>query len=669
MTGSEAVSRKRPGDKGIDVVARMAGKFDKALDELAKAKRFAKSAYQTDVFQIAEALMTADESGMRELYQRAHRFDEVGVFDGGPWVDPAKLQPPLVAGSLKAGGVYPVVETLSELRMLAIAKGKAESAVDAQEATAFLNEVMALNLEFIFPRHTEEERIAGGPHRDASIRLFALLAEELELSSLLGDVVSEIEQICAQRPIMTSQVRRMIDMAARIPPRSDASEVDDHLHRYARAINGPSPLSQEHGELPAYREALKELDDEALEKEAHAFAESMDATGLCSVHQAVLLRHLRRQKPDLIPTAMALNELGRAEFAQNREFALQLIRVCVLPATAQSIYGFAKTLEYGLLSRQEVAAGLKRLIELDLQSDVRRNLLARRNARDGATANSILVSGMVSVFGQPLGVGQGHNPTCQAARAISLWSQHAQGYLLEVVVSAARDGFVEIPFEGERLRSNQLFGGLAPKLDYELDPVSVVLVPHLDRVYDEMMRRVALRDEDGHKWVNPALYGRWVPSGFASIFADRAQTLVADYDEFIRRFFATHHPAYNDGHTLMYPNPVGILVTNSHGDYLGPHAVSLQRVTQGPDGTLRAYFYNPNNEGRQDWGRGVKPSIWGHGEEEGESSLPFHDFASRLYAFHYNPYEEGDAYAVPARAIQEIESASRDTWGKAFAWR
>ena len=143
---------------------------------------------------------------------------------------------------------------------------------------------------------------------------------------------------------------------------------------------------------------------------------------------------------------------------------------------------------------------------------------------------------------------------------------------------------------------------------------------------------------------------------------------MSDYPDFVRRFYATHHPSYNEGHPLMFPNPVGIVVTNGHGDYLGPHAVTIQRIADGPQGAPRVYFYNPNNEGRQDWGRGVTPTVQGNGELEGESSLPFHQFVSRLYAFHYNPYEEGDAYAVPDGTVGEIEAAARGTWGRTFAW-
>ncbi|MEZ4272006.1 MAG: hypothetical protein R3C68_11430 [Myxococcota bacterium] len=74
-------------------------------------------------------------------------------------------------------------------------------------------------------------------------------------------------------------------------------------------------------------------------------------------------------------------------------------------------------------------------------------------------------------------------------------------------------------------------------------------------------------------------------------------------------------------------------MTNSHGDYLGPHAVSLQRIVEDPQWTLRAYFFNPNNEGRQNWGEGVKPVQSGTREREGESSLPFYEFAARSLRF------------------------------------
>lgn len=649
------------------VQLRMMKKFDESLELLKISKPFAKSTYQTDVFQLAETLMATPE-GMHAVYERAHLFDQVGVFDGGPWANWRKLQAPLVSGSLKVGGVYPVVETLSELRLLAMATGRTENNDEQAAAQKFLSEVMALNLEYIFPGHTEEERIGAGPHHDMSLRLFSLLTQKLGLSSLCDEVVSEIEMICAQRPILSDRLLKMIELASRIPADQQSPKTQERLKKYTSAIHGASPWAQEYPDISDYRGRIKKAGVEDIETEAIAFAERMHETGLTSTHHAVLIRHLRGKHPELIAKALGLNEVGAAEFNQNQEFALQLIRFCIFPSTAQSIYGWSKFLEGGLLSRSEVTAGLTKLVDLDLRADVRENLLTKQSASDGVTANAVLVAGAISVFGQPLGVGQGHNPTCQAARAISLWAQHAHGYLLELLISAARDGFIEVRFEAEMLRTDQLVGGMASSIDFALDPVSIVLVRHLDLIYDAMMKRIVFREEDGHKWVNPSLYGRRVPNGFASVFFDVHQTTVAKYDDFVRRFFATHHPHYNDGHILMYPNPVGVLVTNTHGDYLGPHAITLQRIDEDPEGKLRVYFFNPNNEGRQDWGQEVRPSVSGHGELEGESSLPFHQFVSRLYAFHYNPYEEGDAFAVPIQEIEQIKKAAQTTWGRSFTW-
>lgn len=650
------------------VLARLTERLEHWLGQLAAAKPFARSGYQTEVFQVAETLMRTEE-GLAALYEHAPKFPDAHVFTGGPWEDVSKLQPPLVKGSLAATGVYPIVETLSELRVLAIATGRLVSPkMTAADAREFLNETMALNLEYVFPGHTEQERIEGGPHYASHTRLFALIAKEIGLSALRSEVVGEVEQVSAQRPVMTRSVRTIIKMAARIPSERVDDEVGRRLAVFAAAIDRPTPLSRDAASYADYRAVLKSADASALEAEAQGFASSMRQTGLAAPFHAVLLRHIRRAAKDLLPIALDLNELGLAELNQKQEFVEQMIQVAIYPGTTQSIYGLKRVLERGLLSRQAVVAGLNRLVGLDLTRDVKRTLLQQRARKDGNTANSMLVAGALSVLGSPLGVGQGRNPTCQAARGISLWAQHAPGYLLELVISAARDGVIEIAFEGTQWRSDTLHSVKVLSLDLELDPISLVLVPHLDRLYDQFMKLVALRPEDGHKWVNPALYGRWVPTGFASVFSDTGSSVVTNYDDFVRRFFATHHPAYNAGHRLMYPNPVGLCVTNSHGEYLGPHAVSLQRIEPGPDGRLRAYFYNPNNEGRQNWGQDTRPAVTGNDERPGESSLPFEQFIARLYAFHYNPYEEGDAYAVPDVEIERIEEEARSTWGRTFVW-
>ena len=74
------------------------------------------------------------------------------------------------------------------------------------------------------------------------------------------------------------------------------------------------------------------------------------------------------------------------------------------------------------------------------------------------------------------------------------------------------------------------------------------------------------------------------------------------------------------------------------------------------------YFYNPNNDSGQDWGDGVVVSTEGKGERFGESSLPIADFAARLYLFHYDPLEVGQAERVPAEEVAEIEAAARRSW-------
>ena len=254
-------------------------KFDAMLERLGNAQPLARTVYQTDVFQLAEAMMSS-ESGLAALDSRAHRFTEFGVFEGGPWSDPGRLQAPLVAGSLRGAGVFPVVETLSELRVLAIARGDMHSStMSAEHARRFLTDVMALNLDMVFPRGTEEERIAAGPHHDSNLRLFARIAEQVGLQGLRREVIEEIEQICAQRPIMTSRVRRMIDMAGRIPTQEGESE-DPRLANFAHALQGPSPIAKAHGPLADYRQALRDSDPMAIEREAVAFAGSMEATGL-----------------------------------------------------------------------------------------------------------------------------------------------------------------------------------------------------------------------------------------------------------------------------------------------------------------------------------------------------------------------------------------------------
>lgn len=100
----------------------------------------------------------------------------------------------------------------------------------------------------------------------------------------------------------------------------------------------------------------------------------------------------------------------------------------------------------------------------------------------------------------------------------------------------------------------------------------------------------------------PGLLRQLGSKGFANII-DPLTGYVQDYPGFVRLFYATHHTDYNDDYEMIYPNPVGIFITNVHGKLLGLHAVSIIRIGVDPEGKDRIYFYNPNNDGSQNWGR------------------------------------------------------------------
>ncbi|EIM06853.1 hypothetical protein A1A1_09916 [Planococcus antarcticus DSM 14505] len=643
-------------------------KFGHALQTLEVAKPFAKSMYQTEVFQLATELSSTEE-GMVQLYEFAPQFDQAGVFHGGPWVDASNLEAPFVGGSLKLKGINSVVEMLSELRMLAIAEGTYQHPeVPKEEAATFLNEVLALNLDLLFPPETEEARVAGGgEHLERGERLFRFLGGKLSYKAVADKLVEEIERLTVQRPIMVDRIVLMIETATRMIDENISDSTKDRLLYFKKAITYPTALSEQYTDLKSYRQRLMKESEESLLEEAQIFAKSMNETGLVSPANAVFVHYLNRKYPHLLSEALSLTEQGKASLNANPELIRDMIQISVHPQTSKVVYGLSKMLDRGVLTQEPLLPALRRLFEIDIQPEVKKLLMRPEFRKGGITANGILVGGVISVLGQPLGIGQGLNPTCQSARALSLWSQHGIGQLLEYIARAVRENDIDMTFEGEPIHSNMVIGGVAEEIHQDLDPVSIVLVPHLDKIYNEMMKKTIFRGEDGHKWVNPEFYGEWISRGFANII-DPLTGYVADYAAFVRLFYATHHPEYNEGYEMIYPNPVGIYITNVHGNLLGLHAVSIQRIAEDPNGEYRVYFYNPNNDSGQNWGQGILTSVQGNGEYEGESSLPFHQFTSRMYAFHYNPYEQGDLIMVEDSDVEKIETLARESWGKNYTW-
>ena len=70
-----------------------------------------------------------------------------------------------------------------------------------------------------------------------------------------------------------------------------------------------------------------------------------------------------------------------------------------------------------------------------------------------------------------------------------MWAYNDPDYLLQMFAWAVRDDEIIMHFEGQEISSNDSISGVATVLPIDLDPVSLILVPHLDRIYAEMGRR------------------------------------------------------------------------------------------------------------------------------------------------------------------------------------
>ncbi|MCO6440075.1 MAG: hypothetical protein J5I81_03085 [Nitrococcus mobilis] len=653
---------------GHDKAERLAAQLAEELDRLEAVKPFAKLNYQGHICDLTLRLLK-EPQGVQWLYEQAARFDRAGVFYGGDWAHPALLQPALVSASVRGPALSVAIESLSELRLLAIATGEAvNDEITPDGARAFLEDALARNLDLLFPQSSEVARAERTPLLEGVHRLFRFIADRLGTQGILESTVNEATRILRQRPILVHHVREMIDAAVQALAGPGSGAVYEQARRLTNAVHGPSALSRSAASLEHYREALVELDAGALAAEAQTFAHSMHETGLVSPQHAVLLEHILAKNGDEgIARVLGLDSVGRDSLDAYSELVRRLIGRITHPLLAQSIYGLACMLNRGVLFFPPLAPGLWRLTRLQIKAEVAAILQRLVDDSPTPSANALLLAGTVSVLGQPLGVGQGDNPTCQSARAISLWSQCDPGFLLELITWAARDNEVDMHFEGQLLRSTELQTGGVAELHTELDPVSLVLVPHLDRIYWEMGRRIAGRGEDGHKWINPEFHGWWVQRGFATVIQYSSGDVI-DFEGFMRLFYISYHPAYNGARQLIYAQPAGIAATDKNAQFIGWHAVSIQRVTVDQDGEVRVYFYNPNNDGGQDWGQGIVTSTAGHGEFPGESSLPFKQFAARIYVFHYNTRELGDPAAVPAAILSEIAALARASWARGVGW-
>ncbi|WP_247597593.1 hypothetical protein [Streptomyces sp. RKND-216] len=638
--------------------------LDDAIQAMAETRDFGK---HTKLRRVLEALrrVLLQPGGAAAVQARAQAIEEAGLFLETDWASPEILIPALVGPSLHSGDADTVVmEATSELRMLAVARGDyAHPTLPAEDAHQFLSQVLATNLELLFTPPGEAERTRQGRTAQLVRDLFHHLADEIGYDSVLDNLVDEIWRILRQRPIQVEAVQSLITRIAgyREDPDVDLGTTSGQgMDRLITSLFGTTEACREDPGIDVFRSRLEAMDNGGLQYEATGFARAMHDTGLVSPYHAELLRFLLRESDYLVGEALGLSDTGRNCLMRYSPLVHRLIEVAVHPQTAQCIYGLALLLDRGILYEPPIVPALWRQLALALSPVARERLTTVFGDVPGPEAR--LVAGVLSMLGQPLGVGQGDNPTCQSARALSMWSYNDPDYLLQMVVWAARDDEIIMHFEGQPISSKESGSGVATTLPMDLDPVSLIAVPHLDRIYAEMGRRCATRPGDPHRWVNPEFHGWWSARGF-HINVDVATGNLLDLDEFLRQFHASYHPSFNGDQPLIHPQPAGVAVTDSAARYVGWHAITILRVAPDPQDVMRVYFYNPNNDSGQDWGDGVVVSTAGNGERFGEASLPFDQFASRLYIFHADPLEHGEPERVPAEDVARIVGYVERSWG------
>jgi hypothetical protein len=653
----------------IDTPSAVYENFDLALADLKEStplmrpQKAQKMASQIDI-------LARTSEGLVHLYEHSIELEETGFFSETAWANPQRQVPALVKGTLMSGHPSSSFEIASELRLLAYANGLSDNKdVSPEEAKHFIEEILVLNLEFAFDELTEESRLKlTQQERKKVVSHFKFLMQHAEVAGIKSKLAQEIREVLAQRPVVTDGVRNLIQAVYHKMDLHAGVEVDDQLQFYINALFFPGPMVSDNPKFKAYQERLAQAKPEELQTEAESMGRYLESTGLTNSYLSLLLKFALEHQPELVPTILNLAPQGIAEWEKHQEYCTELCNQIFSAYNYRGIYGLKRMLERSLFSRRAVRAGITNLRLVNMHHLVEERILKTVHQPSGeVSARQYLMGALLSILGQPLGIGQGNNATCQSARGISLWAQHAPAKLINLVTTVTTANNLIMRFENQDLESMKLAAGLVDELDHKLDAVSVVMVVHLDKIYNEMMRMALGRGEDPHKWVNPSLYGQWVQTGFASAYSYLGNS-IHDFEGFVRLFYAAFHPKYNGGRAMVYPNPVGIFITSSKGEMLGFHAVSLLRIAEHA-GQMRAYFLNPNNEGRQNWGQEIAPSVLDFGEKVGESSLPLHQFMARVYAFHYNTLDaQSNLEKVPTSELEEVSDLARASWGKKYVW-
>ena len=662
MIPEEASARDERAGPEDAALTRLSGTLDIAIERLERSRAFAKSRHQRPVLDVVGRLI-ALPGGLEVVRRHAARMDAAGLFAGSDWDRPEALMPQLTGGTLVSEDpAFQALEAASLARLLAVADGEARHANLHQDgARHFLTQVLALNLKDIFGVPDEAARLLGA-RQDVKRRVLGHIADHIGLSDVLSVLVSEIWRLLDQRSVQVGVVKDMIAQIAVALNENGTEPGSTRLgaERLVSALFGPTTASLDDPGIAVYLERISVADENGLSREAMGFARAMHDTGLVSdYHAAFLTWALEYDQRPLIPEALGLGGTGLDCWRHYRGLIEKLVRRAVTLATPQAAYGLAMMLDRGILHHAPMVPALERQLSLPLRGAARERMAL--GFGPAVPPETHLLAGVLQVLGQPLGVGQGANPTCQSARAIAMWALNDPDYLLHLVTQVAEYDTLQMQFEGTPINSADLPAGLAGTGPIDADPVSVLLVSHLDRIYAEMGRLCTGRPGDPHTWINPQFHGWWV-SRDCALAVDVTTGKLSGYDAFLRRFFAAYHPTYNGGRPLGHPQPAGIAVTDAQQRFVGWHAIAILRVAEDQAGDVRVYFYNPNNDSGQDWGNGVVVSTSGHGERHGEGSLEFEAFLSRVYLFHDEPLRSEHGDDIPADAIRAVWDQAAASW-------
>jgi len=578
-------------------------KLDEATRVLSETIDFAKPIKLHRVYDIARRVMML-EGGCAAIQTRARALEEAGVFYGSDWATPQILIPSLTTYALKSPNTDTLmVEVLSEFRLLAVALGDyTHPLISAEQARQFLTQTLTINLTFLFSTPSEAERETQGRLAQVPRTLLRYLAKRIGYHNIIDTLINEIWRILQQRPIQVEAVKQMITQIAvcRVNPDIDLGASGQGAERLVSALYGPTQATREDPGLDVYRHRLESMDSRTLQSEATGFSRAMHDTGLVSPYHAVFMRFLIDHGNNLIADAMGLSATGRDCMLCYHNLVESLIKEAIHPATAQAVYGLSLLLDRGILYQPPVAPAMWRQIGKRLSSQSRERI--RMAYGDELPPRVYLLAGELCMLGLPLGVGQGDNPTCQSARALSMWAYNDPDFLLQVITWVSRDDEIVMHFEGQAISSKQSTPGLADSLMLDLDPVSLLVVPHLDRIYTEMGRRCKDRDGDPHRWVNPEFHGWWSGRGF-QINVDVATGQITGLEDFLRHFYTIYHPFYNGNQPLIHPQPAGIAVTDSAARFIGWHAITIMSRDTGSIKRHAGVFLQPEQRQRPGLGK------------------------------------------------------------------